>query len=170
MKRKISICACSLILLLSSIFNSDGVYAATSTLGDWDKVDSGGHLDWGGDSNYMTEWYGAVNVWNAYKPGVIRVDTWKIVQDVKIMDEEEKDGEVCAETFRKGKIVFYQDAMDTLSSKNKKSVIIHEIGHALGIAHNEYTKKSVMYQHAYGIVKLHKYDKEAYDASMKRID
>ena len=146
------------------VFATDNEYV----LWKYYLVDSGKHLDWDGSTNYLREWYAAVNVWNSYKPGVIRVDTWKTIQDVKIMDKPKYDGFTFAMTFASGKIVFYQDTMDTMTTTQRQATIMHEIGHALGIAHN-INSNSIMRQGLKDFTKLHDIDKAAYDASLARI-
>lgn len=131
------------ILLCCMCFFSSTVHGASYKLLSWNLVDSGKHLDWDGSTKFMTEWYNSVNTWNAYKKGVIRVDRWNTLEDVKIMDKKLKDGSVLAETYPAGKIVFYIDAMERLSFVKRQSAATHEIGHALGLDHNK-NSSSVM--------------------------
>lgn len=148
------------------------LYSASSNsyaLLSWYLIDSGKHLDWDGTTNYMKEWYAAVNTWNAYKAGVIRVDALNNIQDVKIMDKSSKDGSTFATTYATGQIVFYQDTMDTATSTQRQATITHEIGHALGIDHNNIAN-SIMRQGYKNFTALHEQDKKAYDASYKRIN
>ena len=70
-------------------------------------------------------------MWNSYKAGVIRKDTLWIVEDVKISDKSKGDGSTFAVTYAFGKIVFYQDTMDAMTSTQRQATIMHEIGHAL---------------------------------------
>ncbi len=165
MKRRIVL---FLSLLFAMIFSFSTLsYAAEYSLQSWWLIDSGKHLDWDGSSNYMREWYNAVNTWNAYKPGVIRVDTWKTINDVTIQDKGKCDGCTLATTWSYGKMVFYQDEMDTLTSTQRQATITHEIGHALGIDHNK-KDTSIMRQGVKNFTALDKIDKEAYDAAYKK--
>lgn len=162
MKKKwIAICSVVLLCLSTTV-----VYGSTTNyvLQNWDLVDSGKHLDWDGKTNYMTEWYNAVNTWNAYKPGVIRADRWDIIQDVAISDKATKDGATFATTYAIGKIVFYQDTMDKMTSTQRQATITHEIGHALGLDHNK-KETSIMRQGYKNFVNLDEIDKAGYDAA-----
>lgn len=136
------------------------------TLNGWDLVDSGKHLDWDGSTNYMTEWYNAVNTWNAYKPGVIRADRWDIIEDVSIRDRDSYDGSVLAITSSGGTITFYHDTMDTLNSTQKQATITHEIGHALGLGHVT-ASNAIMRQGIKNFISLSSDDKKGYDAAYK---
>ena len=136
-------------------------------LGTFDLVDSGKHLDWGGSSNYMTQWYDAVNTWNGYKSGVIRADTWRTIKDVTISDKEAYNGSTFAITYSSGKIVFFQELMDGMTATQRQATITHEIGHALGLDHNE-KATSVMRQGYKNFTALDQIDKEGYDAAYRR--
>lgn len=48
----------------------------------WDLVDSGKHLDYDGNSTYMSYINTGAATWNAYKSGVIRKDSAFVVEDV----------------------------------------------------------------------------------------
>ena len=163
----------SVIILCCMCFFSSTVYGVTYRLQKWHLVDSGKHLDWDGSSKYMDEWYNSVNTWNAYKKGVIRVDRWDTIEDVEISDKKVGDGTACAETRSGGKIVFYKNAMDKLSFIQRQSVATHEIGHALGIGHNEDNFRSVMRpiispeMMEKGIADLDLADELAYDAAYR---
>ena len=45
-------------------------------------IDAGGHLDWSDEgTKYLSQWKSAVNMWNDYKPGVIREDTGSTINE-----------------------------------------------------------------------------------------
>lgn len=52
----------------------------------WDLVDSGKHLDYDGNSTYMSYINTGAATWNAYKSGVIRKDSAFVVEDVYVSD------------------------------------------------------------------------------------
>lgn len=164
--KKIIGCFLSIVLLCTMNFESI-IASEEYKLQTWDCVDSGKHMDWSGDTNYMTEWYNSVNTWNKYKPGVIRADRWNTICDIKIYDKSKGAGGAYAEAWPSGKIYFFQKEMDSISEKRRQSVITHEIGHALGIAHND-NSKSVMHEYFTTVINLHEIDKKAYDAAYKK--
>lgn len=65
--------------------------AANIYVQTWRLIDAGGHLDWSDEgTKYLSQWKSAVNMWNDYKPGVIREDTGSTINDVEISDVYEK--------------------------------------------------------------------------------
>lgn len=75
------LCA-SIFLFIFSVNAIATVYLVSND----DSVDSGGHLDWDYDTKYYSECKFAENLWNAYKPGVIREDSVVVVQDIFVTD------------------------------------------------------------------------------------
>ena len=108
------------------------IYSTPVTLG-WDLVDSGKHLDWGGNSKYSSLFETATNKWNAYKSGVIRKDILSTIQDVTISDTYDSTDEAYATTYQNGTIVFNTYQMDKKNSNFQLMICIHELGHALGL-------------------------------------
>ena len=148
--------------------NVQAAESGKASIQSWDLVDSGKHLDWGGTSKYIKEFKSAVKKWNNYKSGVIRKDTIKTKQDVKIVDTKGRaEKKVLAETSKAGRaIYFYTSKMDSLSSEKCLHVCMHELGHALGLAHNQ--KNDVMSEISSWITKLSKNDKASYDKAYKK--
>lgn len=131
---------------------------------DWALLDSDKHLDWDGSTKYQTLFNAAVNTWNAYKPGVIREDTWYYWEDVYISDYYEVSW-TCGYTSSAGEIKFNTYTMDNSgwTDLNRQNVCTHELGHALGLDHNQYN--DIMYAYNSSRITLSENDKASYDAS-----
>lgn len=154
------------LIACTTIANSTlPVYAATSKINSWHLVDSGKHLDWDGSTKYQSQFDTSVTTWNNYKSGVIRKDSGLVIEDVKISDYSEVSNSA-ATTSSDGKIKFNTYNMDNLSVNDKKNVCLHELGHALGLAHN--AEGDVMYNTVAGTTSLSENDKASYDESYKR--
>lgn len=132
------------------VFESIG---RTTSLMTWNLVDIGGHCDWDCSSQYSSMVRKAANAWNDYiGDEVFRPDAWNVVQDVKIKDmdtdpsgrgyfgrtyssnffELENDEKIYVSS-----ICFYTDKMgELLSDLQRQKVVMHELGHALGLEHN----------------------------------
>ena len=65
-----------------------------------------------------------------------------------------------------GTIKFNTYQMDNFTSAQKRNVCTHELGHALGLAHN--AKGDFMYAYVSSVTSLSANDKASYDASYKR--
>ena len=106
----------------------------------WDLVDISGHCDWDGTTKYLSYFKEATQAWNDYiGKDRFRPDTWYRIEAVKISDATEKKGNpnTLAETYTSGKIVFYTTPMDALDTYLEiESVVMHELGHALGLDHS----------------------------------
>lgn len=66
-----TILAILILLPAAAMFNTTSAYYLLG----WDLVDNGKHLDWDGGTKYLDDWYDSVQVWEDYKPGVIRKDS-----------------------------------------------------------------------------------------------
>ncbi|MGM9522692.1 MAG: matrixin family metalloprotease [Oscillospiraceae bacterium] len=144
----------------------------------WNLVDSGKHLDYSGDSAYMYLFDEAKDVWNAYKPGVIRKDTILTGSDVSVEDvyiaDISSDSGFFARTKSSGIIqintyYFDNDEVDgiTVTDEKRLKTVIHELGHALGLGHST-GSNDVMRQGPYAIITLSNNDKASYDEAYKR--
>lgn len=157
----------SLILCITFIITTslDKSYAGIQNI-NWSLVDAYKHLDWGGKTKYKSQFTYATKVWNGYKKGVIRKDNIITWQDVAVSDYYEVSN-AAGITYMDGLIRFNTYNMEELSAKEKKNVCIHELGHALGLAHN--TSKDVMYAFVTTRIKLSKNDKKSYDYAYSKM-
>ena len=116
----------------------------------WNLVDSGGHCDWDCSTDtYAPMVQKAAKAWNNYIGNeVFRPDSVTVVQDVKIreIDTDPTGKGAFARTYSSDvltngvytrSICFYEDTMGDLQSDlQRQKVVMHELGHALGMAHN----------------------------------
>lgn len=133
---KFNILALIIMVILTTIFFNNHILVYAYNLSSFNLVDSGKHLDWTGSTKYSNEWSSAVNVWNNYKPGVIRPDTWYRVEDVSISDYYDPNSSTLFQISLSGLIKFNTYTIDYQSSNNKIHSVIMSIGYALGIASN----------------------------------
>jgi hypothetical protein len=141
---------------------------ATSYLGTGDNVDTGGHLDWDYDTTYYSQTVWGMNLWNAYKIGVIREDSILVVQDLFVTDiNSSTAGYYGYRDMNNATIYFNIYGMNGLSANGKKSVAAHELGHALGLGHNPSNTNAVMTDTGYSNFPtvLVQDDKDSYDAA-----
>lgn len=142
--------------------------SATSYVLNSDNVDSGGHLDWDYDTTYYVITVWGMNLWNGYKAGVIREDTPSIIQDLFVTDiNDPSEGYYGYNDQSNAKIYFNICYMETLAHAQKMTVAAHELGHALGLAHNPYVSNAVMADGSINSfpLSLHQDDKDSYDAA-----
>lgn len=144
----------------------------------WNLVDIGGHCDWDGTTKYMSQFNKAINAWNSYMGTErFRPDAWNRIEDVRISDAEINNDSksVCGITDPNGSIVFYTKPMEALNSDlERQFVIMHELGHALGLGHSPPNKTDPElgntmnpFVKAYGYT-LSLDDKASYQAASKK--
>ncbi len=128
-----------------------------------DLVDSGKHLDWKSESKYSDELIEeSQNIWNSYKSGVIRKDTWLTVDDVTIVDDNLIKNYSAYVDFPTDTIHIVTYHVDGYSDNMKRNTIAHEFGHTLGIGHLNSTTAIVgLYPSENNV--LTTYDKNSYD-------
>ncbi|MFC3788896.1 hypothetical protein ACFOQM_08885 [Paenibacillus sp. GCM10012307] len=76
---------------------------ATLYIQIWHLVDSGKHLDYDGNSIYMSHIDTGASIWNGYKNGVIRPDSIFVIEDVFVSDIDVANGNTGL-TYPNGKI------------------------------------------------------------------
>lgn len=153
-------CVCLWVALIPGV----EVHAAAK-INSWDLVDSGKHMDYDGNSKYMSYIRSGASTWNSYKKGVIRPDTSKVIEDVYCNDTSANNN-TNATTYSSGKITFNKKNMDKKSKSGKQNVATHELGHCLRLGHN--TSADVMYAYSTSKTTLSTNDKKSYDAAYKK--
>ncbi|HHY72373.1 MAG TPA: matrixin family metalloprotease [Bacillus bacterium] len=138
---------------------------AKSYITSWHLVDSGKHLDYAGDSIYMSHINTGASIWNGYKSGVIRPDTISTIEDVYVSDINIANGNTGL-TYPSGKIEMNKFYLKDSTSTQRTNTATHELGHALGLAHS--TSSDIMGPSQTSITTLSANDKESYDESYKR--
>lgn len=160
-KKKNFLALCLTFALICSLLSIQ-TSAASYTL-DWNLVDSGKHLDYDGNSKYMSYADTAAFTWNSHKSGVIRKDSIWVIQDLYISDVYRVDGSTGV-TYSNGKIELNTYYLDKCTYSQILNTVTHEIGHALGLAHSP-SKLSVMYYAQTSTTTLSKDDKDSYNTA-----
>ena len=160
-RRKSALNLMTVVVLLILVFDILPVHAAgnVSTL-SWNLVDSTKHLDYDSDTKYLKYVAWSQSLWNAYKSGVIRVSGDPQYTDVTISDYYEVSS-TAGYTSSDGIIQFNDYQMSTYGTEQKRFVCAHELGHALGLAHN--LSGSIMYAYVSTTNTLSIHDKASYD-------
>jgi hypothetical protein len=154
----------TVIIISIFILSSVSVFAKAYTQ-SWNLVDSGKHLDYDGNSTYMSNVKSGVGKWEAYKKGIIRPDGNTVIEDVYISDYTEKST-TNAVASSAGTIKFNKYNCKGYSSTQITRIATHELGHALGLAHS--TSKDIMYAYTITTSSLTQNDKDSYDAAYKK--
>ena len=128
-------------------------------------MDSGKHLDYDGNSTYMSNVSAGASRWNAYKSGVIRPDSIFVIQDVYISDVNASNG-WAGMTYSDGQIKLNTYYMSGYAEYKRTNVAAHELGHALGLAHSTSTDlmDASIVKHS-SAQSLPQNDKDSYDTA-----
>lgn len=155
-------------------------------INNWNLVDINKHCDWASSVNgtkYASMIATATEAWNNSRfPDVFRKDDWIKIKDVEIKtlatDPQGKGAYGCTyskdykegpnnDTSKAKTIELYLDKLEILESDlQRQKIITHELGHALGLAHNNEAEGSIMTQGSlpYGI-SFSRDDIESFEAS-----
>ena len=113
-----------------------------SVLG-WNLVDSSGHIDWTSKTKYSKYVTNAIDTWNSYTDNIFTEDKWYTINDLTISDYNGVDEPTLAGyTTASGDILLNTYVIDSLNDSNKyvsdalkENIILHELGHAIGLDH-----------------------------------
>lgn len=160
--KKIWLFALAAVTLLFA-FNTTSFSAAY--VQSWHLVDSGKHLDYDGDSIYMSHITTGAGIWNGYKSGVIRPDSIWVIEDVYVTDIEIANG-YTGVTYASGKIELNVYYLSDHSTTRRTNTATHELGHALGLDHS--TSTDIMGPIQTTILTLSQNDKDSYDLAYSK--
>lgn len=141
--------------------NSNGVWQYTTSVISWNLYDSTRHVDYTVDSEYSSYISTAVSKWNAYKSGVLRSSSSGI--DLSISDMNDAEVLTAGVCKKGGTMYLNKHYLDIFSYSSCLNVCIHELGHALGLGHND--AADVMYYQVTSNTSLTTNDKRSYDVA-----
>ena len=139
-------------------------------LNEYDSVDGGKHLDVSFQSaNYNSLVYDAVWLWNNYKPGVIREASITNLTDATVVDWSGPISVLAQTTQGLGvcKIELNVIAFNTMTADQRRSTIMHELGHALGLNHQKVAGR-IMTQGLSSLITPSDGDKASYDLAYSK--
>jgi Matrixin. len=159
-------------------YNDEWVVATSGcvaiALYEFDSVDDGKHLDVSFQSpTYNSLVYDAVWLWNNYKPGVIRQASITNLTDATVSEESiTTDLETAAYTQQGQGICSIKLNKSCLrqswiTDDNRRKVIMHELGHALGLNH-QWVGGRIMTQGLSSMISPADGDRASYDLAYSK--
>jgi len=164
------------LLILALVFllvASTTAYATAYLTPNGDNVDSGGHLDWDSNTKYLSDCNTAQSVWNGYKSGVIRKDSFWVIEDIFVSDYYDSTETRFAYRRQSNSTINFNDYYfvlgnsQSLTAEQRTKTVIHEFGHALGLGHNTSSNPAIMRQGRFEYKTLHQDDKDSFDEAEK---
>lgn len=121
-----------------------------------------GKLRYSCQDTYLSYAANARNTWNAYKSGVISESN---NPDLIIRGSGNLSLDINGITYSTGAVYINKTNWTMhLDKKQKKNVLLHEMGHALGLSHHP-SKGDLMYKYTTDVIKLSADDKRSFESS-----
>lgn len=153
-----------LVLITMLIISSISISSASVFLTGVSAVDNG-EIRYGGSTQYTTARTYSINTWNGLGEVNIAPDTIYTVEDLNYGDYYDSDttaaGYYQPTSVGADRLRFNRYYLDNYTDAKKKNVALHELGHALGLAHS--TTGNVMYSKVAGTTLLGYNDIDSYN-------
>ncbi|MFZ3382317.1 MAG: matrixin family metalloprotease [Candidatus Methanoperedens sp.] len=122
-------------------------------------------IRYGGSTMYTTAQSHSIDTWNALGKVNIAPDTIYTYEDLTYSDYYDPgsgfDGRYIPNSYGSDDLKFNQYKMNRFTSDGKKKTALHELGHALGLAHSY--APNVMYEISEQYTQLGQHDKDDYN-------
>jgi|LSQX01.2.fsa_nt_gb hypothetical protein len=140
------------------------LYTVELSVMSYNCVDSSKHLDYSCESMFSDCAEFAKDTWNGYKAGVVRKYIPIIrPKDISIIGKQTLPAGIAGITYFVEKEIHISIAVwDTLTGNQRNNLVIHEIGHALGMGHIDDTS-NVLYYAVNSTISLESANRDSYD-------